>query len=212
MSVSRFICLVGGIFSLAASVLAYDYGTYQNPVRISAPDPSIIYVDGAYHLTYTAVTRIDLTRSRTLGGLLQGETRTIWTDTNQTRSANIFAPEIWHIDDIWYMLYSSCNANQTCCQSCQTRVLRGCDGPNPYDCDYTFLADLVPPVGRQGGKFKNDTFSIDGTYLEIPGKGRYHVLSAYDEDRIQSITITELDTTHWTVSGWNVISHPDQPV
>jgi GH43 family beta-xylosidase len=121
----------------------------------------------------------------------------------------MWAPEIHHIDNTWYYFYSSCDASQACCDSCQTRVLKGCDGPNPYDCDYEFLATLVPPEGSRGSS-SNLAFSIDGSYLEIPGRGRYHVLSIVDEKRLQSIAITELNTTDWTVNAWHIISQPDQ--
>lgn len=212
MSHVHFAFVLGVVLNIASFALAFKNGSYENPIRKSGPDPSLVYVDGAYHLTYTSDTHIQLTRARTLGGLVRGETKTIWTDNNSTRSAHLWAPEIHHIDNVWYMLYSSCRGNETCCNSCQTRILEGCNGPNPWECEYNWLADLVPPPGRQGGKYKNETFSIDGTYMEIPGKGRYHVVSALDEGGLQAIQITELDTTSWTVSGWNIISSPDQAV
>ncbi|KAJ4243531.1 hypothetical protein NW757_011170 [Fusarium falciforme] len=123
----------------------------------------------------------------------------------------MWAPEIHRIDDIWYMFYSSCDASLPCCDSCQTRVLKGCDAAGPSDCKYEHLADLVPPKGKQGQADGNFAFSIDGTYLEIPGKGRFHVLSIINKDLLQSIAITRLDTENWTVDGWHVISVPDQP-
>lgn len=185
-------------------------GFFQNPVRASAPDPSLVYVDGGYFLTYTSDTHIEMTRSSTLAGLYTGETKTFWTDTNSTRSAHMWAPEIHQINNMWHVFYSSCEANASI-STCQTRILQGCDGPNPYDCDYDWLADLVPPTGRQGGRFKNETFAIDGTYLKISDRA-YHVVSALDSGGIQAIQITELDTTAWTVSGWNIISRADQNV
>ncbi|EEU33844.1 uncharacterized protein NECHADRAFT_18397, partial [Fusarium vanettenii 77-13-4] len=138
---------------------------FQNPIRRPGPDPSVVYADGYYHLTYTTYNHIEITKAAKLGDLINGETKTIWTDTNRTRSANMWAPEIHRIDDIWYMFYSSCNAD----------------------------------------------LPIDGTYLEIPGKGRFHVLSIINKDLLQSIAITRLDTENWTVDGWHVISIPDQP-
>lgn len=215
MRTTWYISLIGVVLSntLTAFGSTWHNGTYQNPVRrYGGPDPSMVYVDGAYHLTYTSDTHIQITRSPTLNGLADGDTRTIWTDSNVTRSAHLWAPEIHQIDDVWYMFYSSCRGDEPCCGSCQTRILQGCGGPNPYDCEYDHLADLVPPPGRQGGRYKNETFSIDGTFLEIPGRGRYHVMSALNEGGLQSIQITELDTDTWTVSGWNVISSPDQAV
>lgn len=123
----------------------------------------------------------------------------------------MWAPELHQIDNIWYMFYSSCDAALPCCDSCNTRVLRGCDAAGPYDCDFEHWADLIPPEGNRGGVDGNFAFSIDGTFLEIPGVGRYHVLSIDNVDRLQSLAITKLDTDSWTVEGWHVISIPDQP-
>jgi GH43 family beta-xylosidase len=184
--------------------------SYTNPIRSPGPDPSLVVADGVYYLTYTSYDKITVTRSRTLAGLRNGETKTIWTDSNPSRNANIWAPEIHEIDNVWYMFYSSCDRAQPCCDSCKTRVLKGCN-INPFDCTYSYLATLVPPTGSQGGANKDFPFSIDGTYLEIPNFGRYHVLSAIGPDGNQAIQITELDTTRWTVKGWNIISVPDQP-
>ncbi|RSL84297.1 hypothetical protein CEP51_004007 [Fusarium floridanum] len=197
--------------ALWCSVYTAGVQAFQNPIRRPGPDPSVVYADGYYHLTYTTYSRIEITKAAKLGDLINGETKTIWTDTNRTRSANMWAPEIHKIDDIWYMFYSSCDASLPCCDSCQTRVLKGCDAAGPSDCEYEHLADLVPPKGKQGQADGNFAFSIDGTYLEIPGKGRFHVLSIINKDLLQSIAITKLDTENWTVDGWNVISVPDQP-
>lgn len=153
-------------FSLQLICVALSIATseaYHNPIRYPGPDPSMVYADGSYYMTHTSDTYIEMSKAETLDALVFGETKTIWEDTNATRSAHMWAPEIHQIDDIWYMLYSSCHANVTCCETCMTRILRGCDGSNPYDCDYEFLADLVPPPGRRGGPEKNLTYSIDGT-------------------------------------------------
>ncbi|KAH7121735.1 glycosyl hydrolase [Dactylonectria estremocensis] len=151
--------LFGVLTALAATAQAF-----QNPIRRPGPDPSVVFADGYYHLTYTSYSRIEITKATKLGGLINGETKTVWTDTNRTRNANMWAPEIHQIDGIWHMFYSSCDAS----------------------------------------------LAIDGTYLEIPGQGRFHVLSIINEDQLQSLAITKLDTTTWTVDGWHVISVPDQ--
>ncbi|KAH7235421.1 glycosyl hydrolase [Fusarium tricinctum] len=166
-----------GVF--LGSIYAVGVTAFQNPIRKPGPDPSVVFANGFYHLTYTSYDHIEITRSKTLGGLLTGETKTIWSDKNTTRNANMWAPEIHKIDNIWHMFYSSCDSALPCCDSCHTR------------------SDFA--------------FSIDGTYLEIPGKGRYHVLSIINKDELQSIAITKLDTKKWTVDGWHVISVPDQP-
>jgi GH43 family beta-xylosidase len=161
--------------------------------------------------TFTSYDRITIVRSDRLNGLIDGEQRTVWTDTNSTRNANMWAPELHRIDGTWYMFYSSCDSNLPCCDSCSTRVLQGCDDAGPFDCKFDHLADLVPPEGQRGGLDNNFAFSIDGTFLEVPQHGRYHVLSIRDNKFNQAIAITQLDTENWTVGAWHVISIPDQP-
>lgn len=64
---------------------------YQQVVRAAAPDPSIVYAHGYYHMTYTSGDHIEMVRSKTLRGLLVGKVRTVYNEYNSTagRSANI---------------------------------------------------------------------------------------------------------------------------
>lgn len=184
-----------------------------NLVRLRAPDPSVVFAGGAYAIVYTSDKYIAMTRARTLNGLLGGETRVFWNDSTPERARHLWAPELHRIDGWWYVFYSACDIRVPCCETCMTRVLGGCGAANPYACEqFRYLATLVPPVGRQGGRFRNESFSIDGTYLEVPRWGRYHVVSARDAGGVQAIQITELDTRAWTVKEWHIISSPDQSV
>lgn len=112
---------------------------------------------------------------------------------------------------MWYIFYSSGNASQDCDTSCRPRVLEGCEAPTPYYCNYRWRADLVPPAGYQGGSDGTDPFGIDASFLEIPGRGRFVLLSGKNQRSVQSITIGPLNTTSWNVTSWHVISEPDQP-
>lgn len=62
---------------------------YQQVVRAAAPDPSIVYAGGYYHMTYTSADHIEMVRSKTLRGLLIGKVRTVYSETNSTRASNI---------------------------------------------------------------------------------------------------------------------------
>lgn len=91
------------------------------------------------------------------------------------------------------------------------RVLQGCSAATPYYCNFRWRADLVPPAGLQGGSDGRDPFGIDSSFLEIPGKGRYHLVSAKNARGEQSVQITPLDTKTWNVTGWHIISEPEYP-
>ncbi|CAN8096628.1 unnamed protein product [Discula destructiva] len=151
-----------------------------------------------------------MVRSRTLRGLLVGSVRTVYTEPNSTRSRDMWAPEIHLIDNVWYIFYSSGNQSQNCDESCRPRVLRGCEAATPYWCGYRWVADLVPPAGLQGGPDGTDPFAIDASFIELPGWGRYALMSGHNARSAQSILIAPLNTTDWNVTSWNLIAEPDQ--
>lgn len=104
----------------------------------------------------------------------------------------------------WYIFYTAGDANG----NQRSWVLKGCE-TDPYDCTYTFQAELTPVAGGQGGSDGNTPWSIDSTYLVV-GNTRYHVVSAFNAQGTQSIQIAELDTSAWTVGNWSVISSPTE--
>lgn len=76
---------------LVITVLVAWASAYQQVVRAAAPDPSIVYAHGWYHMTYTSADHIEMVRSRTLRGLLVGKVRTVYAEFNATagRNANL---------------------------------------------------------------------------------------------------------------------------
>lgn len=98
-----------------------------------------------------------------------------------------------------------------CEESCRPRVIQGCTDDDPYYCVYKWRADLVPPAGLQGGADGRNPYGVDPSYIEIPDKGRFILVSAKNSRNAQSIQIGPVNTTTWTVASWHVISEPDQP-
>jgi hypothetical protein len=177
---------------LVATLCVVSSQAFTNPIRNPGADPSVVVSNGEYYMTISGGTHIAITRSSTLGGLLNGETKTVWTDNNPTRNQSMWAPEMHQIKNIWYMFYSSGDGSSVGSDKC--RVLNGCDGPIPYDCEYTFLSDLIPLVGSQASPNKDWPGAIDGTYLTI-GNGYYSVVSAAGPNSVQAIQIAELNIT-----------------
>lgn len=88
-------------FSLSLEVcflalLAGVVVAYQGVVRAAAPDPSVVYANGNYYMTYTAVDHIEIIRSRTLRGLLIGSIRIAYVERNATRDA-------YMVCGVWYL-------------------------------------------------------------------------------------------------------------
>lgn len=91
---------------LSLSVLSFVTGlavaqTFSDPIRNPGADPHMVTTGGYYYLTNTQGTFISVTRSTTLGGLISGDTRTVWTDTDTDRNQNMWAPEMHLIDGMY---------------------------------------------------------------------------------------------------------------
>lgn len=99
------------MYTLPLSIVAAFYvalsQAFINPIRNPGADPSVVVANGKYYMTTSGGTHIAITRSLTLGGLLNGETKTVRTDNNPTRNQSMWAPEIHQIQNIWLMFYSS---------------------------------------------------------------------------------------------------------
>ncbi|KAF3035942.1 hypothetical protein E8E12_005637 [Didymella heteroderae] len=59
----------------------------------------------------TTTWTLQITRAKTLEGLKMGERKTVWTDTNTNRNANMWAPEIHYFDSIRYIYYTAGGSN-----------------------------------------------------------------------------------------------------
>ncbi|CAH0023538.1 unnamed protein product [Clonostachys rhizophaga] len=72
-----------------------------NPIRENPAEPDIFYDDGHYYMTYTSGDRIENTRASVIEDLRRGETKTIWTDSNEGRNDAMWAPEVHRVDGAW---------------------------------------------------------------------------------------------------------------
>ncbi|KAM0269843.1 hypothetical protein ACHAQH_009628 [Verticillium albo-atrum] len=98
----------------------------------------------------------------------------------------MWAPELRRIDNVWYMQPS----------------------PAATAAALEFCADVTAPT-HTTGRDDNFAFSIDGTFLEVSGFGRYYVLSIRDKEFNQVLAITPLNMEKWTVGAWYASSIPD---
>jgi beta-xylosidase len=77
------------LLALSAASTAFA-ASFTNPLRAKdGSDPFIVYSgDGYYYLLTTEWTNIQVTRSKTLGGLKTGETKVVWQDSTASRCCN----------------------------------------------------------------------------------------------------------------------------
>ncbi|WP_240753960.1 family 43 glycosylhydrolase [Natronospirillum operosum] len=90
---------------------------YANPVIPQRADPWVWrHSDGYYYFTGSVPTydRIELRRARTIQGLGDAEPVTVWTRyPSGPLSANIWAPELHHIDGAWYIYFAAARTTET---------------------------------------------------------------------------------------------------
>jgi GH43 family beta-xylosidase len=173
-------------------------GTMKNPLaEIDTPDPSIVYKDGYYYMTFTHNgADIMVMKSRTLD-FRQAVRKTVWYPPVGTMySANIWAPEIQYLRGKWYIYFAADN------------------GVNENHRMYALEADTDDPLGtwtfRGQIKDESDKWAIDGLALEHEGK-LYFIWSGWEGDvNIQQNTYIAPMSDPLTVSGPRVLlSRPE---
>ena len=80
--------LLTGLLSLVTA------STYTNPIRSQGADPHMVYYGGYYYLLNSQIQgHIQMVRSTTLDGMINGETQNVWQDSTPSRCCNYWAPE-----------------------------------------------------------------------------------------------------------------------
>lgn len=172
--------------------------TFQNPLldQLGA-DPWVLKDKEMYYFMSTRRTRIDLCKSKTLSGVVQGEYKTIWTAPKKgINCANIWAPEIHKIDDSWYV-YFTANDGVGGDQSRKMFVLENNSDP--------FHGKWV-----EKGFINTEYPGLDGTVITHRNK-LFFVYAGYGyfPDYGSALYISEMENP-WTLKGSDVlISKPE---
>jgi GH43 family beta-xylosidase len=187
---------------LIAAILAFMTATTHLPANIVNPlipqraDPHVfLHTDGYYYLTATvpAYDRIELRRSRTLGGLAAAEAETIWRrHARGPMSHHIWAPEIHFIDGKWYIYFAAGRAEAI--WHIRMYVLEN-DSPNPLEGSWVEKGQIETDW---------DSFSLDATTFEHRG-ARYLVWAqSAPETRGTNLYMARMDTP-WSIVGPQVL-------
>lgn len=173
-------------------------GTFKNTLApIDTPDPSILYRNGYYYMTFTHNgTDIMIMKSRTLD-FNQAERRVVWYPPIDTMySANLWAPEIQYIQGKYYIYFAADNGN------------------NENHRMYALESETDDPMGSYvfKGQITDSTnkWAIDGLALEHENR-LYFVWSGWEGDlNIQQNTYIAPMSNPYTISGPRVLlSEPD---
>lgn len=96
-----------GLLSLVGSSNAFT-----NPIRNpGGSDPQVTYSGGYYYLISTTWTDLQLRRATSIDGLKSATPKVIYTDSNASRSCNLWAPEMHYFDGTWYLYYTAGNCD-----------------------------------------------------------------------------------------------------
>ncbi|KAK0386210.1 hypothetical protein NLU13_6047 [Sarocladium strictum] len=176
--------------------------SYNNTLIEQRADPHIVkHADGHYYFTATvpAYDRVILRSAPTIQGLQAAEEVTIWTRKESgPGSGYVWAPELHHIDDKWYIYVALGGAGDW---RIRPNVLEG-TGDDP-----------LTAIWEEKGEVKTDwdTFSLDMSFFEVNGE-RYLIWAQDDPTWGDSNTSLMLAraTNPWTIAKPAVaISRPD---
>lgn len=182
-----FIRLLSIIFIMCPIV---SFGaTFQNPVRKSAPDPWMVTYKGYYYLTYTAVNRAEIVKSKTIAGLRDAKANVIFKSENPNIGQNMWAPELHRLKGPngyrWYFYYTG--------------------GPNPLpgkQRNHVLESAGDDPLGPY--KYKalvhdktHDVMAIDAHVFQKPDGTLYFF---YATDNASSVRIAPMKNP-WTLAG-----------
>ncbi|MUG66258.1 family 43 glycosylhydrolase [Paenibacillus campinasensis] len=168
-------------------------GTFKNTiVDMDTPDPSVVYKDGYYYMTFTHNgADIMVMKSRTID-FRQAERKVVWYPPIGTMySANLWAPELQYIQGKWYIYFAAD------------------DGQNENHRMYALEALSDDPLGEYEFRGKiddgSDKWAIDGLVMEHEDQ-LYFVWSGWEGDiNISQNTYIAPMSDPLTISGPRVL-------
>lgn len=188
----------GGVDTMEDAEYTGRGGTFKNALAtIDAPDPSVVYKDGYYYMTFTHNgADIMVMKSRTLD-FKRAAKKVVWYPPVDTMySANLWAPEIQYLRGKWYIYFAAD------------------DGRNENHRMYALEAETDDPLGPYSfkGQVTDDTnrWAIDGLVMELE-ENLYFVWSGWEGDvNVSQNTYIAPMRDPLTISGPRVlIGEPD---
>ncbi len=174
--------------------------TFKNPLFQKGPDPWALWHDGNYYYMHTLQDSLVLWVTPDITNVKNADRKTIWIPTDPKNSKNLWAPEIHHINNKWYVIYTADDGNT---DNHQLYVLEN-ENKNPFDGKFVMKGRVSTD--------KDNNWAIDGSYFENNGK-LYMVWSGWQTRRVdtetQCIYIAEMENP-WTLRSERVlISKPE---
>jgi GH43 family beta-xylosidase len=170
-------------------------GTFANPLLPHGPDPWAIFHDGVYYYINSMHDTLVLWKTRDITDLKHAEQRTIWVPTDPKSSKHLWAPEIHHLDNKWYVYYAADDGNT---DNHQMYVLEN-PAADPFDGKFVMKSRISTDP--------DDKWAIDGSVFQNHGQ-LYMNWSGWQTRRVstetQCIYIARM-ANPWTLASSRVI-------
>ena len=166
--------------------------TFTNPILTSGADPYSTYVNGYYYYTNTLGNRLVIWKTKNLADLSSAEKKTIWIPPSDTLfSKEIWAPEIHHINNKWYVYFAADDGNNNNHRMYAIENI----SDNPLNDKWEFKGKIAA---------LSDKWAIDGNVFEYKEQ-LYMIWSGWDGDEngTQNIYIAQMKNPY-TIEGERV--------
>jgi GH43 family beta-xylosidase len=174
---------------------------FANPLKsFKGADPFLATFEGNYYLITTTFTNtLAIRKSPTLAGLATAPNVEVFSDTTPSRGNNFWAPELFFLNNRWYIYYSAATVGQPCCDTQRTHVLEsvGTDPMGPY----TYRNILTH------GSLGLNGWLIDASILQLNGS-LYLLGSGFIAGSTQSLVIAQMSNPFTLAGGFSRISSP----
>ncbi len=156
--------------------------TFKNPIRNTGPDPWVIKDRDEYFVTFTTGRNITLLRTKKMSELSKATSKVIWVPpASGFNAAEIWAPELHKIDNVWYVYYAASDGNN---ENHRMWVLQN-TAADPFEDSWEDMGELELP---------DDKWAIDGTPFKVNDQ-YYFAWSGWegDENIRQNIYISTME-------------------
>lgn len=176
----------------------HDY--FTNPLFSYGPDPWAYFHDSCYYYMHTLQDSLVLWKTEDITEMQNASNKTIWIPTDPSRSKNLWAPEIHHINDRWYVYYAADDGNT---DNHQLYVIENTN-KDPFEGEWVMKGRISTD--------EDNNWAIDGSLFTHNGE-LYMVWSGWQTRRVkeetQCIYIARMENP-WTLGSERVlISKPE---
>jgi GH43 family beta-xylosidase len=180
----------------SAYISSDENNTFTNPLLPAGADPWVVYKDGRYYYTHTSGGSIELSATNKMSDLGKATEITVWRPPANTEySKEIWAPEMYFLDNKWYIYFAADDGNNV---NHRMYVIEN-SSADPLSGQWEFKGKLEEP---------SDEWAIDGTILEY-NQQRYMLWSGSAGGKApQNIYIAKMSNPYTLEGSRVMISSP----